>query len=259
METNDGKEKMGRKRKEAYEKSLNQGDTEETREEMEHEERNEGEENEENKVIVSEKELMEEQLKPERSLEAEEEMAQDVQMEDKETEISKETIFDKQQSKNQKVTEKKNEPKKSRRRRGKKQNDHVRTRQGGKEEVGEKLEEEKKSQTQEISVMSSEENSTQFEASVGLISSCELSDPVYLGIGATGLYAPPVPVPVLFPSQPPGPIQSTAPQSHGTKRPHSPSEPPSLPQQSAHPLQVKYYFSNLSSNFKNKPLHISFF
>uniref|UniRef100_A0A096LW82 Uncharacterized protein n=1 Tax=Poecilia formosa TaxID=48698 RepID=A0A096LW82_POEFO len=187
LETKDTKEKTSRGREEGDENALNQRDNEEKRGETEHEERNEGKLNGENKV-VSEKELMEmekaEQVKPERSLQVEDEAAaQDVQMQDKETEISSETIVDKR----------------ARKRRGKKQNEHMKTRKGGKEDVSVKLEEEKKRETQEVSVTVSEESSIQFDPSVGLISSCELSDPVYLGMEVTGLYCPPVPAPVLHP------------------------------------------------------------
>ncbi|MEQ2308729.1 hypothetical protein AMECASPLE_031215, partial [Ameca splendens] len=243
LETKYPKEKTSRGKDEGDEKVLNQRDYKETGEELEHEESNEGEEKGQNKVVVSEKKLMEkeevEEVKPESGLEAEGEevAAQDAQMKDKEADISKQTVVEKQESKIKKVTEKKNEQKKSRRRRGKKQNEHVRTRKGGKEDFSEKLEEEKISEMQEMSVMSSEENSALFEASVGLMNSFELSDPVYLGIGTTGQYCPPVSVPILYSSQPPVPIQSAAPQSHGTKRPHSPSQPCCLPQQSSHTLQ----------------------
>ncbi|XP_008420063.1 uncharacterized protein nobox [Poecilia reticulata] len=244
LETKDTKEKTSRGREEGDENALNQSDNEEKRGETEHEERNEGEENEENKV-VSEQELMEtekaEQVKPERSLQAEDETAaQDVQMQDKETEISSETIVGKRASKNKKVAEKKTVQKKSRKRRGKKQNEHLKTRKGGKEDVNVKLEEEKKRETQEVSVTASEESSIQFDPSIGLISSCELSDPIYLGMEVTGLYCPPVPAPVLHPAQPPVPIQSAAlPLHSGTKRPHCPSQPHGLPQKSSQPLQVE--------------------
>uniref|UniRef100_A0A3Q2U6G7 Homeotic protein antennapedia-like n=1 Tax=Fundulus heteroclitus TaxID=8078 RepID=A0A3Q2U6G7_FUNHE len=227
----DSEEKPGGRREEDDEKALNQRD-EETREDAAHEGRNEGEEDGEDKAVVSENELTKdeaEQVKPGSRPEAEE--AQDVQMEEKETEVSKETIVDKQV--------KKTVQKKSRKRRGKKQNEHVRPRKGGKEGVSEKPAEQEKSQRQEMSVMSSEENPAQFEPSVGLMNTCELSDQVYLGIGAAGLYFPPVPVPVLYPSQTPVPIQSAAPQSHGTKRAYSPSQPHSLPQQSSQTLQME--------------------
>ncbi|PWA14988.1 hypothetical protein CCH79_00008864, partial [Gambusia affinis] len=260
LETKDSKEKTSRGR-EGDENALNQRDNEETRGETAHEERNEGEEKGENKVVVSEKELMEteeaEQVKPERSLPAEDEAAaQDVQMQDKEAEISNETIIDKRVSKNKKVTEKKTVQKKSRKRRGKKQNEHVKTRKGGKEDVSVMLEEEKKSETQEVSVTASEESSIQFDPSIGLISSCELSDPVYLGMETTGLYCPPDPVPVLYPAQPPVPIQSAAPTSHGgTKRPHSPSQPQCLPQKSSQPLQIEIsqvYSTRRSIRYSNR-------
>uniref|UniRef100_A0A3B5PS80 NOBOX oogenesis homeobox n=1 Tax=Xiphophorus maculatus TaxID=8083 RepID=A0A3B5PS80_XIPMA len=252
---------MSRGREEGDENALNQRDNDETRGETAHEERNEGEKNGKNKVVVSEKELMEtkevEQVKPERSLQAEDEAAaQDVKKQDKETEISSETIVDKRARKNKKVTEKKTVQKKSRKRRGKKQNEHVKTRKGGKKVVGVMLEEEKKSGTQEVSVTASEESSIQFDPSIGLISSCELSDSVYLGMETTGLYCPPVPVPVLYPAQPPVPIQSAAPPSHGgTKRPHSPSQPHCLPQKSPQPLQIEIsevYSTRRSIRYSNR-------
>ncbi|XP_054462519.1 homeobox protein NOBOX-like [Anoplopoma fimbria] len=57
-------------------------------------------------------------------------------------------------------------------------------------------------------------------------------------VGA-GLYCPPVPLPLLYSSQPPVPIQPAPPQRHGTKRPHSPLLPHSLHQQGPQPLEME--------------------
>ncbi|XP_044028490.1 paired box protein Pax-6-like [Siniperca chuatsi] len=194
------------------------------------------------KVVVSGEELMategeeEEQVKPESRLGAEE--AQEVQMEDNKIENNKETIADKQEDNETKSLEEKDEKKKSRKRRGKKQSERVRNRRSLKD-AGEPFEEEKKNQIQEASARTSEESSALSEPPIGLMNSCDLSDPVYLGCGETGLYCPPVPIPLLYSSQPPVPIQTAPPQPHGTKRPHSPPLPHSLPQQGPQPLEME--------------------
>ncbi|XP_051246026.1 uncharacterized protein LOC127357706 [Dicentrarchus labrax] len=218
------------RRSEGEEEVFNQREDKETGREEKEEERE--------KKVVSEKELMvtegeeEEQVKLESRLAAEE--AQEVQMDDK-IENNEETIADKQEDKEPKGLEERDEKKKSRKRRGKKQSERVRNRRGLKD-VSEWFEEEKK---QEVLVVSSEESSTLSEPPIGLMNSCDLSDPVYLGCGGTGLYCPPVPVPLLYSSQPPVPIQPAPPQPHGTKRPHSPLLPHSLPQQGPQPLEME--------------------
>ncbi|XP_026203873.1 homeobox protein NOBOX-like [Anabas testudineus] len=225
-----------RRRGEGEEEVFNQREDKEPGEEAEREVK-EGEE-EEKERKVSEKELMategeeEEQVKPESRLEVEEE--QEVQREGDEFENNKETIADKRQSKDAKSLEAKDEQKKSRKRRGKKQNERVKNRRGAKD-VGERIEEEKHNQIQEVTVMSSEESSTLSEPPFGLMNSSDLSDPIYLGCGGTGMYCPPVPIPLLYSSQPPIPIQPAPAQPHGTKRPHSPL----LPQQGPQPLEME--------------------
>ncbi|XP_059206718.1 homeobox protein NOBOX-like isoform X2 [Centropristis striata] len=223
------------RRREGEEEVFNQREDEKSGEETDREDK-EGEEKEKT-VVMSEKELIategeeEEQVKPESGPGAEE--AQEVQMEEVE---KKETMADKREDKKTKTLEEKDEKRKSRRRRGKKQSERVRNRRGLKD-VSERFEEEKESQIQEM--MSSEESLALSEPPIGLMNSCDLSDPVYLGCGGTGLYCPPVPLPLLYPSQPPVPIQPAPPQPHGTKRPHSPLLPHSVPQHGPQPLEME--------------------
>ncbi|XP_044192521.1 uncharacterized protein LOC122970443 [Thunnus albacares] len=242
LEDLEAKSDQGRtqmRRRDGEEEVFSQGEDEEAGEETEREEK-EGEAEEEKKVVVSERELIategeeEEQVKPESRPEAEE-----VQMGNNTIENNNETIADKQEDKETQSSEEKDEQKKSRKRRGKKQTERVRNKRGLKD-VSDRFEEEKKSQTQEVSVMSSEESSALSEPHVGLMNSCDLSDPIYLGCGGTGLYCPPVPIPLLYSSQPPGPIQPAPPQPRGTKRPHSPPLlPHSVPQQGPQPLEME--------------------
>ncbi|XP_069555813.1 uncharacterized protein nobox [Brachyistius frenatus] len=226
-----------RRRREREEEVFSLKEDEEAGEATEREER-EGEDKKEKKVVVSEKELMategeeEEQVKPESRLQAEE--AREVQMEDGDIRRTKETVADKQDGK---VT-KSFEQKKSRKRRGKKQSEQVRNRRGAKD-VGERSEEGKDGQTKEVPAMRSEECSVMSEPSVGLMNSADLSDPAYLSIGETGLYCPPVPLPLLYSSQPSVPIQPLPPQPQGTKRPHSSLPPPSVPLQGPPPLEME--------------------
>ncbi|XP_030597098.1 uncharacterized protein nobox [Archocentrus centrarchus] len=236
LETNNNRGNMSRrrrKRREMEEEVFSQWEDEEAAEEMGREEK----EGEKEKVVVSEKEVVvtegeeEEQVKPESRLEAG--AAQEVQMEDK-IEKAKETIADEQES----TVTKSLAQKKSRKRRGRKQSEQVRSKRGVKD-VGVRSEEEMKSQTQEVPAMSSEESSALTEPSIGLMNSCDLSDSVYLGFGGTGLCCPPVPIPLLYSSQPPVPIQPTLPQPHGKKRPHSPLLPHSQPQQGPQPLEME--------------------
>ncbi|XP_067338635.1 homeobox protein NOBOX-like [Channa argus] len=234
LETKNDRERMRRRRK-GEEEVFNQREDEEAEEEPGREEK-EGEEEKESKV--SERKLMmtegeeEEQTKPESRLEVEE--AQEVQMDHK-FENNKETISEKQQSKETKTLEEKDEQKKTRKRRGRRQNERVRNRKGVKY-VGERTEEEKQSQ---VKAMNSEESLSMSEPSLGLMNSCDLSDPIYLGCGGTGMYCPQVPIPLVYSSQPPIPIQPAPLPSHGTKRPHSPLLSHSLPQQGSQPLEME--------------------
>ncbi|XP_034096711.1 homeobox protein NOBOX-like [Gymnodraco acuticeps] len=208
-----------RRRREGEERVFNQTEDDEAGEETgrEHEE---GEEERKRKDVDLENELMateeEEQVRPESRLGAEEE-----QMEDDKIENNKETIADKQEAKETKSLEEKNEKKKGRKRCGRKLSERVRNRRGYKD-VSERYEEE--SRIQEASAMSSEESSAPAEPPIGLMNSCDLSDPAFLGCGGAGLYCPPpAPLPLLYSSQPPVPIQPAPPLPHGTKRPCSPS------------------------------------
>ncbi|KAK2830312.1 hypothetical protein Q5P01_018243 [Channa striata] len=235
LETKNDQGRM-RRRREGEEEVFNQREDEEAGEEPEREEK-EGEEEKESEV--SERKLMategeeEEQSKPESRLEVEE--GQEVQMEDHKFENNKETIAEKQQSKERKSLEEKDEQKKSRKRRGRRQNERVRNRRGVKD-VGERTEGEKQS---EVQAMSSEESLSLSEPSLGLMNSCDLSDPIYLGCGGTGMYCPPVPIPLLYSSQPPIPIQPAPLPAQGTKRPQSPLLNHSLPQQGPQPLEME--------------------
>ncbi|XP_037650769.1 uncharacterized protein LOC119503205 [Sebastes umbrosus] len=231
-----GRRRRRRRRRKGEEEVFNQREDEEAGEETDREDK-EGEEVKE-KRVVSENEVMategeeEEQVKPESRPRAEE--AQEVMDEN-----NKEIIADKQEDKETKSLEERDEKKKSKKRRGKKQSERVRSRRSLKD-VGERFEEEQESRIQELSAMSSEESSALSEPPIGLMNSCDLSDPVYLGCGGTGLYCPPVPLPLLYSSQPPVPIQPAPPQPpHGTKRPHSPLLPHSLPQQGPQPLEME--------------------
>ncbi|KAL7382670.1 hypothetical protein ABVT39_026201 [Epinephelus coioides] len=234
------RKKRRRKRREGEEEVFNQREDEQAGEETDQEDK-EGEGEKEEKVLVSEKDLMvtegeeEEQVKPESRLGAEE--AQEVQMEDNMIE-NKETIADKQEDKETKGPEEKDEKTKCRKRRGKKQSERVRNRRGLKD-VSEQFEEEKESQIQQVTAMSSEESSALSEPAIGLMNSCDLSDPVYMGCGGTGLYCPTVSLPLLYSSQPPVSVQPAPPQPHGTKRPHSPPLPHSVPQQGPQPLEME--------------------
>ncbi|XP_035039029.1 uncharacterized protein LOC118124925 [Hippoglossus stenolepis] len=237
LEELETKNDQGRRRRgDGEEEVFNQREDEEAGEKTERDEK-EGEEEKDKKV--SRRELMategeeEEQMKPESRLEEEE--AQQVQMED-EIEDNKETVSDQQQNKESKHPEEKEEQKKSKRRRGRKQSERVRNRRGVKA-VGEKMAEKKRNQTQEVSV-SSEESSALSEPQFGLNSS-DVSDPIYLGCGGTGMYGPPLPIPLLFSSQTPIPIQPAPPQPHGTKRPHSPLPPHTLPHQGSQPVEME--------------------
>ncbi|XP_029299265.1 uncharacterized protein nobox [Cottoperca gobio] len=247
-------QRSSRRRREEEEEVFNQTEDEEAGEETDREEEA-GDEDKEKKVVVSEKELMategeeDEQVNPESRLGAEE-----VQTEDNKIENKKQTITDKQEDKETKSVEDKYEKKKSRKRQDKKQSEQVRNRKGLKD-VSERFEEEKECQIHEVSAMSSEESSALSEPPIGLINSCNLSDPVFLGCGGTGPYCPPVPLPLLYSSQPPVPIQSAPPQPHGTKRPHSPLLPHSHPEQGPQPLEMEInqvYSTRRSIRYSNR-------
>lgn len=179
----------------------------------------------------------EEQVKTDSGLEVE------MHMEDMETEKNKELISG-QEEEETKDLEEKDEQKRNRKKRAKKQIERGRNRRGVKD-VSERVEEEKKSQTHEVSAVSSEESSTLSEPPFELMNSCDLSDPIYLGCGGTGAYCPSVPIPLLYSAPRPVPVpvpvqtQPVPPQLHGTKRPHSPLLPHSLPPQGPQPLEVR--------------------
>ncbi|CAB1455381.1 unnamed protein product [Pleuronectes platessa] len=204
LETNNDQGRRKRRR-DGEEEVFNQREDEEAGEKTERDEK-EGEEEKGKKM--SRRELMategeeEEQMKPESRLEEEE--AQEVQMEDNEIEDNKETGSHQQQNKESKHPVEKEEQKKSNRRRGRKQSERVRNRRGVKA-VGERMAEKKKNPTQEVSV-SSEESSALSEPQFGLNSS-DVSDPIDL--------------------------------LHGTKRPHSPLPPHTLPQQGSQPVEME--------------------
>ncbi|XP_017276854.1 homeobox protein NOBOX isoform X2 [Kryptolebias marmoratus] len=211
-ETNNAQETTSGRRGEGDEEASNQRGNEEAREETEREGTNGGEEKRGDEVVASEKE-------PTVRGDGEAEACRVAAADRKETKVTKKT-----------------EPKKSRKRRGKKQNEQVRSRRAGnrKEE-----EEEERGQAQDASAVPSEENPALLEPSISLLSHCDLSDQVYLGFEEAGMYCPPVPVPLLYSSQPPVPIQPDPPPSHRTKRPRSPPPPHGLPQQSSQALEME--------------------
>ncbi|XP_030003922.1 uncharacterized protein nobox [Sphaeramia orbicularis] len=206
-------------------------------EEMEQKEK-EGEDEKE-KALSEEKRTMtegeEEQVTAESRLKTEE--AREVQTEhDKVKNI--ETVSDKMEVKETKCSEEKDKQKKGRKRRGRKQSERVRNRRSTKG-VGDKVERDKKTQIQDVGGTSPEDSSARPEAPGELMDSCDLSDHIYLGCGGSGLYCPQVPIPLLYSSQPPVPIQPAPPQSQDTKRPHSPFLQHSLPQPTPQPLEME--------------------
>ncbi|CAJ1084018.1 uncharacterized protein LOC117827900 [Xyrichtys novacula] len=198
----------------------------------------------EKKVFVSEKDVKaaeeeeEEQVKLECGRRAEE--AQEVQMGDNTVGNNEE-----QEDRDTKGLGEKYEKKKSRKRRGKNQSERLRNRRNFKD-AAECFEGEKRSQIQEVSVMSSEGSMVLSEPPIGLMSTCDLSDPIFLGYGGTGLYRQPVSVPLLYSSQAPVPIQPAPPHSHGMKRALSSPLPHSLPQQGLQPPEMD--FAQIYSN-----------
>lgn len=234
---------MGKRRRDGEGEVVSQREAEEVGGETGSETKDGEDEEKEKQVVMLEKEVMEtegeeeeEQVKPESRQGVD--GAQEVQMEENKIKNNEETISATQEDKDTKGLEEIDEKKKSRKRRGKKQSERVRNRRSLKD-VSERFEEEKSSMIQEVTAVSSEDSSALLEPHIGLMNSCDLSDPVYLGCGGTGLYCPPVPVPLLYSSQPPVPIQPAPAQPHGTKRPHSPMLPHSLPQQGPQPLEVR--------------------
>lgn len=180
----------------------------------------------ESKVVAAETEEME--VRPDTSLEV-----GDVQVEDRmEMNQERETH---EEEKDRKSSDKRGERKRSRKRKGRKQSERGRNRKRLKR-FRVQQEENKRSQAQEMSAGSSEESSAVSEPPVPLMSSCDLSDPVYGGCGVTGLCCPPLPV--LYSSQPPVFTQPAPPQAQGTKRPPSPLLAHSLPQPGPQPLEV---------------------
>ncbi|XP_060916312.1 uncharacterized protein LOC132991548 isoform X1 [Labrus mixtus] len=245
-----------RRREEEEGEVFNKGEDEEAGEETELEEK---EGKRDRKVFVSEKELMtategeeEEQVKPESGPGVEE--AQEVQMEDNTIENNVDTIAEKQEDKETKGLKEKDEKKKSKKRRGKAQSERVRNRRNLKD-VAERFEGEKRGQLQDVSATSSEGSLVLSEPPIGLINTCDLSDPVYLGCGGTGLYRQTVPVPLLYSSQAPVPIQPAPPHPLETKRPHSSPLPCSLPQQGRWPPEMdisQIYSTRRSIRYNNK-------
>ncbi|XP_030268463.1 uncharacterized protein nobox isoform X1 [Sparus aurata] len=242
LETKNSRGIMGKRRRDGKGEVFNQREDEEAGGETGSENKD-GEEEKEKQVVMSEKEVMEtegEEEEEQEKLESRQGVddAQEVQMEENKIKNNEETITATQEDKDTKGLEEIDEKKKSRKRRGKKQSERVRNSRSLKD-VSERFEEEKSSMIQEVTAVSSEDSSALSEPPIGLMNSCDLSDPVYLGCGGTGLYCPPVPVPLLYSSQPPVPIQPAPAQPHGTKRPHSPMLPHSLPQQGPQPLEME--------------------
>lgn len=209
------------RRREGEEKVFSQGEDEEAGVETEEGEGKEEKVSEKEGTAAEGEEV--EHVRPKRG--------QEVQIGDK-VQSKEETVTDEQGE--LRCVEEKDEQRKCRKRRGKRQNERVRNRRGQKDD---KREEKKSSRTQEASAVSSEDSSALSEPPIGLMNSCDLSDPIYLGCSGAGMYYPPGPVPLLYTSQPPVPIQTTP--SQGTKRPHSPLLPPSLSQQCLQPLEVR--------------------
>ncbi|KAM3595877.1 uncharacterized protein V6R79_004450 [Siganus canaliculatus] len=231
----EGEEEEGEEEEEEEEDGmLNPRDGEEAEEEREKKEQGEEEEEEKEKQAVSGKELGATEGEEEESRQG----AEEVPMEDNTTESNNETISDKKEERETKESEERDEKRKSRKRRGKKQSERARSRRSLKD-VHEQVEAEKPSRLEEVVALSTEEGLALPEAQMSLMNNSDLSDTVYLSCGGTGLYCPSVPVPLLYSSQPPVPIQPAPPQPHGLKRPHSPVLPHGLPQQGPQPLEME--------------------
>lgn len=137
-----------------------------------------------------------------------------------------------EEEKERKSSEKRDGRKMSRKRKGRKQIERGRNQKHVKRLSGQQ-EENSRSQTQEVSAVSSEDSS---EPLVPLMDSCDLPDPVHTGCGLAGLCCPPVAT--LSSSQPPASTQPGPAQPHGTTRPLSPLLAHSLPQPGPQPLEV---------------------
>ncbi|XP_019729755.1 homeobox protein NOBOX [Hippocampus comes] len=85
----------------------------------------------------------------------------------------------------------------------------------------------------EAVLMSPEANSALTEPPVGLITTRDLSEPVYLGCDGSDLDGPPAPVPMVQLSQNPGPVQLAP-----TKRSPGHSLPQTMSQQALEPLEM---------------------
>lgn len=85
----------------------------------------------------------------------------------------------------------------------------------------------------EAVLMSSEANLALTEPPVGLITTRDLSEPVYLGCGGSDLDGPRAPLPMVQLSQNPGPVQLAP-----TKRSPGHSLPQTVSQQALEPLEV---------------------
>lgn len=140
-----------------------------------------------------------------------------------------------EEGKDRQSSDKRDERKRNRKRKGRKQSERGRHRKCLKR-CTEQQEENNRSQTQEMSAVSSEDSSPLSEPPAGLMSSCDLSEPVFMGCGVTGLCCPPVPM--LCSSQAPVSVLPAPPQPHGTKRPPSPLLPHGLPLPGPQPLEV---------------------
>lgn len=152
--------------------------------------------------------------------------------------MSNESVTDKTQDKETNSLEEREDQKKVRRRRGKKQVELARGKRRFKG-FSDKVETEKTAQTQEVSATSPAHSSAMSETTAELMDRCDLSKPIYLGCGSSGLYCPPAPTPLLYSSHPPVPIQPAPPQLQGTKSPNSPYLSHSLPQPNLQPLEME--------------------
>lgn len=139
-----------------------------------------------------------------------------------------------EEEKDRKSLDERDEKRRSRKRKGRKPSERGRNRKCFKR-VSEQ-QEKNTVQTQEMLAVSSEDSSALSEPPVGLLNSCDLSDPLDMDSGVTGPCCPPVPT--LYSSQQPVSIQPALPQLHGTKRPLSPLLPHTLPQPCPQPLEV---------------------
>ncbi|TWW65182.1 uncharacterized protein LOC130518658 isoform X2 [Takifugu flavidus] len=138
-----------------------------------------------------------------------------------------------EEEKDRKSSDERDEKKRSRKRKGRKLSERGRNRKCFKR-VSEQQEEKNTVQTREMLAVSSEDSPALSEPPVGVLNSCDLSDPLDMGSGVTG-----PPVPTLCSSQPPVSIQPALPQLHGTKRPLSPLLPHTLPQPRPQPLEME--------------------